>query len=59
MKNKALEMTATRRLYEGVVVPAVLYGVKTWSMTADRILVVLDMRCLRGMLGVKNGQREE
>ncbi len=47
-------MSAKRRLYEGVVVPAALYGAETWNMGADerRRLNVMEMRCLRSMCGV-------
>ncbi len=47
-------MTAKRRLYEGVVVPTVLYGAETWNMGAAerRRLNVMEMRCLRSMCGV-------
>ncbi len=56
-------MTAKRRLFEGVAVLTVLYGVQTWNMReADRRrLDVFEMRCLRGMLAVSrtDGVRNE
>ncbi len=53
-KCKSLDMSARRRLYEGVVVPTVLYGAETWSMGAAerKRLNVMEMRCLRSMCGV-------
>ncbi len=46
-------MTAKRRLYEGVMVPTVLYGAETWNMgSAERRLDVMEMRCLKSMCGV-------
>ncbi len=49
-KCKSLGM----RLYEGVVVPTVMYGAEIWSMGAakKRRLNVMEMRCLRSMCGV-------
>ena len=59
MSNKALGMTAKRRLYEGVVVPTTLYGAETWNMReADRSRVyVFEMRCLRSMVRVTKMER--
>jgi hypothetical protein len=47
-------MHAKRVLYEGVVVPTVLYGAETWGLRAEerRRLNVFEMKCLRGMAGV-------
>ena len=54
MRNRRLEMSAKRRLYEGVVVPTVLYGAETWNLReVDRKkLNVFEMKCLRSMVGV-------
>ncbi len=52
-------MNAKRRLYEGVVVPTVLYGAETWNMGAAerRRLNVMEMRCLRSMCRVTRMDR--
>ena len=41
-------------MYEGVIVPTVLYGVDAWGMrSAERRKVnVLEMKCLRSLVGV-------
>ena len=59
MSNRALGMSAKRRLYEGVVVPTAVYGAETWNMKeADRRrLDVFEMRCLRSMVGVSRLDR--
>ncbi len=53
-KCRSLRMSAKRRLYEGVVVPTVLYGAETWNMGAKERgrLNVMEVRCLRSMCGV-------
>ncbi len=53
-KCKSLGMSAKRSLYEGVVVPTVLYGAETWNVGAAerKRLNVTEMRCLRSMCGV-------
>ncbi len=52
-------MNAKRRLYEGVIVPTALYGVETWNLKKDERnkLDVMEMRCLRSMLGVSRMDR--
>ena len=53
MKCRTLGMNANRGLYEGVVVPTVLYGAETWGVKAEeRRLIVFEIICLRGMAGV-------
>ncbi len=51
---RSLGMSAKRRLYEGIVVPAALYGAETWNMGAAerRGWSVMEMRCLRSVCGV-------
>ena len=46
-------MNVRRRLYEGVAVPAALYGAETWSMAVaeKKRLNVMEMMCLRSMCG--------
>ena len=54
MSCRTLGMEAKRGLYEGVVVPTVLYGAETWGVRAEerRRLNVFEMKCLRSMAGV-------
>ena len=54
LKCRTLSMDAKTKLYEGVVIPAALYGAETWGMKAEdrRRLDVLEMKCLRSMCGV-------
>ncbi len=51
---KSLGMSAKRRLYEGVVLPTVLYGAETWNRGAveKRRVNVMERGCLRSMYGV-------
>ncbi len=58
-KYRSLGMSGKRRLYEGAVVPAALYGTETWNMGAAerRKLNVMEMRCLRSMCGVTRMDR--
>ncbi len=52
-KCRSLGRNAKRSLYEGVVIPAVLYGAETWNMgAAERRSNVTEVRCLRSMCGV-------
>jgi hypothetical protein len=54
MSCRTLGMEAKRGLYEGVVVPTVLYGAEAWGVRAEerRRLNVFEMKCLRSMAGV-------
>ena len=50
---------AKKCLYEGVIVPTVLYVAETWGMrSAERRKVnVLEMKCLRSLVGVSRTDR--
>ena len=52
-------MNAKKRLYEAVIVPTVLYGAETWSVSEvdKKKLNVFEMRCLRSMVGVSRIDR--
>lgn len=52
-------MDAKRGLYEGVIVPTVLYGAEAWSLNAAerKKLDVFEMKCLRSMAGVSRLDR--
>ena len=56
--NRGLGINA-KCLYEGVIVPTALYGAEVWGMrSAERKKVnVLDMKCLRSLLGVSRMDR--
>ena len=53
-RNRGIGMEVKRRMYEGIVVPTVLYGSEawTWSKNVGKRLNVLEMSCLRKMCGV-------
>ena len=53
-EHRGLGIKAKKCLYEGVIVPTVLYGVETWGMkSAERSKVnVLEMKCLRSLVAV-------
>ena len=54
LNNRGLGINAKKRLYEGVIVPTVLYVAEAWDMrSAERRKVnVLEMKCLRRLVGV-------
>ena len=58
-KSRQLGMNAKRRLYEGVIVPTALYGAETWGLKVaeKKRLNVLEMKCLRSMVGVTRWDR--
>ena len=53
LSNRGFWIKAKKCLYEGVIVPTVLYGAEAWGMrSAERRKVnVLEMKCLRSLLG--------
>lgn len=59
MRSRGLGLKAKRRLYEAIVIPSAMYGAETWGlrMNERRRLNVLEMKCLRGMLGVTRRDR--
>ena len=63
LSNRGLGIKAKKCLYEGVIVPTVLYGAVAWGMrSAERRKVnVLEMKCLRSLVGVSrmDGVRNE
>ena len=54
LSNRGLGIKAKKCLYEGVIVPMVLYRAEAWVMrSAERRTVnVLEMKCLRSLVGV-------
>ena len=59
LSNRGLGIKAKKCIYEEVIVPTALYGAEAWSMrTAKRRKVnVLDMKCLRSLVGVSRMDR--
>ena len=62
-RNEGMGMEAKKALYEGVVIPTVLYGSETWGLreAERRKLDVLEMGCLRSMcrLSLRDRVRNE
>ena len=54
LSNRGLRVKAKKGLYEGIIVPAALYGAKAWGMRSPerRKVNVLEMKCLRSLFGV-------
>ena len=52
LSNRELGIKAKKSLYEGVIVPSVLYGAEARGMrSAERRKVnVLEMKCLRSLV---------
>ena len=57
LSNRGFIINAKKCLYEGVIVPTAFYGAEAWGMgSAERRKVnVLEMKCLRSLVGVANG----
>ena len=59
LSNREPRIKAKKCLYEGVIGPMALYGADVWGMrSAERRKVnVLEMKCLRNLLGVSQMER--
>ena len=59
LSNRGLRIKAKKCLYEGVIIPTVLYGAKAWGMrsTERRKVNVIEMKCLRSLVGVSRIDR--
>ena len=59
LSNRGLGIKAKKCLYEGVIVPTVLYGAEALDMrSAERRKVnELEMKCLRSLVGVSRMDR--
>ena len=59
LSNRGLGIKAKKCLYEGVIVPTALYRAEACGMrSAERRKVnVLDMKCLRSLVGVSRMDR--
>ena len=59
LSNRGLWIKARKCLYEGVIIRTALYGAEAWGMrSAERRKVnVLDMKCLRSLIGVSRMDR--
>ena len=53
-QNKSMSRQAKVKMYEGIVVPSMIYGSETWNMSAsDRArLEVVEMKCMRNIIGL-------
>ena len=53
-QNRSLSRQAKVKMYEGIVVPSMIYGSETWNMSAsDRTrLEVVEMKSLRDICGL-------
>ena len=54
-KERSVGMKAKMGMYEGVVVPSMLYACETWGLSEQerKRVEVADMRCLRAMCGLR------
>ena len=59
LSNRRLRIKAKKCLYEGVIIPMVLYGAEAWGLTsAERRKVNgLEMKCLRSLVRVSRMDR--
>ena len=57
LSNRRLGIKAKKCLYEGVIVPAALYGAEAWGLRSSesRKVNVLEMQCVRNLVGVAIG----
>ena len=57
--NRGFWIKAKKCLYQGVIIPTMLYGAESWAMrSAERRKVnVLEMKCLRSLVGVSRMDR--
>ncbi len=54
-KEKSVSLQAKIGMFEGIVVPTVLYGCESWALNAEerKRIEVMEMRCLRTICGVR------
>ena len=59
LNNRGLGIKAKKCLYEGVIVPTALHGAEARGMRSAkrRKVNVLEMKCLRGLVGVSRMDR--
>ena len=59
LSNRGLGIKVKKCLYEGIIVPMVLYGAEAWGIrSAERRKVnVIEMKCLRSLVGVSRMDR--
>ena len=58
--NRGLGINVKKCQYEGVIAPTALHGAEAWRMRSAerRIVNVLEMKCLRSLVGVSRMDRE-
>jgi len=54
-RKRDLSVEAKMGMFEGIVVPSVLYGCEAWALNAwsRKRIEVLEMKCLRTITGVR------
>ena len=54
-KENVISREVIRELYERVVIPIVVYGSQTWSLSAQerRNIEVFEMVCLKNICGIR------
>ena len=59
ISNRGLEIKAKKCLYEGVIIPAALYGAGVWGLRSaeTRKVNILEMKCLRSLVGASRMDR--
>ena len=59
LSSRGLGIKSKNCLYEGVIVPTVLYLAEAWGMRSDerRKVNVLEMKCLGSLVGVSRMDR--
>ena len=57
LKGRTMSWRIKKTLYQQVKVPTVTYGAETWGLreAERRLLNVFQMKCLRPMVGVRDG----
>ena len=59
MEENMISRKVKRELYGKVVIPTVVYGSETWSLSAQerRKVEVFEMMCLRNIYGIRSVDR--
>ena len=58
-KENMISRELKREVYERVVIPTMVYGSETWSLSAQerRKIEVFEMMCLRNIYGIRRVDR--
>ena len=52
LSNRGLGKNSKKCIYDGVIVSTELYGAKAWGMRSAESRNVLEIKCLRSLVGV-------